>query len=101
MKESNKSILDEWEKELNKVLLGIDKDTIETPDGWWETSTGVEFGTKKLEELIPFISSLLQAQREKDIFECIEVIGKLPVPRIPDNKQNQIIRRLGDLLLTN
>lgn len=40
-----------------------------------------------------------EAGRVAGIKECIEMIGKLPVPRPPDNKQNQIIRRLGDLLI--
>jgi len=40
-----------------------------------------------------------KAGRVEAIKECIEMIGKLPVPRPPDNKQNQIIRRLGDLLI--
>jgi hypothetical protein len=26
------------------LLKGIDEDECHSPDGWWETSTGVEFG---------------------------------------------------------
>ena len=26
------------------ILKGIDETEIESPDGWWETSTGAEFG---------------------------------------------------------
>jgi hypothetical protein len=26
------------------LLKGIDEDECDSPDGWWETSTGVEFG---------------------------------------------------------
>jgi hypothetical protein len=44
------SILDK----ILKILEGIDKTETETcPEcnGWWETSTGVEFGEKKIEEI--------------------------------------------------
>jgi hypothetical protein len=34
---------------VDELLQGIDKD--ESEDGWWPTSTGVEFGAGKLAEL--------------------------------------------------
>ena len=43
-------MMDEIEKVINEVLDGIDK--TETEGGWWETSTGAEFGKEKREELI-------------------------------------------------
>lgn len=37
--------------EIDIILDGIDKDETEHKSGWWETSTGVEFGKKKLVEV--------------------------------------------------
>lgn len=36
---------------IREILKGIDKEEFEDNDGWWETSTGVEFGKKKLLEI--------------------------------------------------
>jgi len=33
-------------EKIEKILSGIDKDEIESPDGFWETSAGVERGKK-------------------------------------------------------
>ena len=30
------------------LLKGIDKTTLESPDGWWETSKGAEFGASRI-----------------------------------------------------
>jgi len=38
-------------EKIEKILSGIDKDEIESPDGFWETSAGVERGKKMLEEI--------------------------------------------------
>ena len=44
---------------INSVLYGIDMTEIEDSDGWWETSTGAEFGKKKKELLIATLRSHL------------------------------------------
>lgn len=36
---------------VEKILIGIDKDEAEHPEGWWPNSVGAEFGAKKLQEL--------------------------------------------------
>jgi hypothetical protein len=57
-------------KELRKLLKGIDKDECEMDGGWWETSTGAEFGAKKLAELEIFIADqcrLARKQERKDV----------------------------------
>lgn len=46
---------------VKKILKGIDKDEIEDVDGWWETSTGVEFGEKKLHEVEALCNKLFTA----------------------------------------
>ena len=43
---------DELEAIVNDVLIGIDKSETDSADGWWETSTGAEFGKQKKQELI-------------------------------------------------
>ena len=43
---------------LNEILKGIDKDECESTDGWWETSSGAEFGAKKLKEVQDLVENL-------------------------------------------
>ena len=43
---------------LNEILKGIDKDECESSDGWWETSSGAEFGAKKLKEVQDLVKKL-------------------------------------------
>ncbi len=43
------------EQEIRLLLHGIDMDECENDEGWWETSTGAEFGEKKLEQLLALI----------------------------------------------
>lgn len=40
-----------------ELFKGIDEMDGDSPDGWWETSTGAEFGAKKLAELIKIIGT--------------------------------------------
>lgn len=54
-----------WELELSTILRGIDKDNTDNKEGWWETSTGVEFGSKKLQEIKSFISNLIAQTKEE------------------------------------
>ena len=46
---------------IKTVLMGIDKTESESPDGWWETSTGAEFGAKKLKYVIGLLTMRGQA----------------------------------------
>ena len=43
---------------LNEILKGIDKDQCDSSDGWWETSSGAEFGAKKLKEVQDLVKKL-------------------------------------------
>jgi hypothetical protein len=47
----NTPFLDRLIENIRDILKGIDKDTCQDKDGWWETSTGAEFGAKKLKEI--------------------------------------------------
>lgn len=40
---------------VHLILKGIDQTETESDDGWWETSTGAEFGASKLAEVIAAI----------------------------------------------
>lgn len=54
-----------WEERLDIILKGIDKEESEHDSGWWETSTGAEFGKNKLAEIKSFISETIAQEREK------------------------------------
>ena len=41
---------------VKAVLKGIDQTEIESPDGWWETSAGAEFGAKKLKYVVGLLA---------------------------------------------
>jgi len=43
---------------LNEILKGIDKDQCSSDDGWWETSSGAEFGANKLKEVQDLVKKL-------------------------------------------
>ena len=62
---------------LNEILKGIDKDQCDSSDGWWETSSGAEFGAKKLKEVQNLVKKLtltdVSQQRELLIAELKEV----------------------------
>ena len=59
---------------LRELLKGIDKCETDDADGWWETSTGAEFGAKKLAELEAIVAQeVLRGrvdEREKAIAEA-------------------------------
>ena len=38
-------------EDIAKILHGIDMDECENDDGWWETSTGAEYGASVLAEI--------------------------------------------------
>lgn len=40
------------------ILKGIDQCEADDKDGWWETSTGAEFGAKRLVEVEDLIRAL-------------------------------------------
>ena len=42
---------------IKELLKGIDQTENESDDGWWETSTGAEFGRNRLNMLIELIEN--------------------------------------------
>ncbi len=51
--------MEDWEKKLNYILKGIDKDVSQDEKAWWDTPYGAEFGAAKLREVKEFIKNLL------------------------------------------
>lgn len=45
---------------IKVVLKGIDQTELESPDGWWETSAGAEFGAKKLKYILGLLAQPAQ-----------------------------------------
>lgn len=54
--EAVQSKLDEVEREVEIELCGINKTETEDENGWWETSTGADFGERKLKAILAIIS---------------------------------------------
>lgn len=48
-------------EEFERTLLGMDKDEIEDENGWWENTSGVEFGTKKKAAILSALDTFLEA----------------------------------------
>jgi len=46
----------EREARIREILKGIDKDQVESDDGYWETSSGKEYGEKVLATLLQYIN---------------------------------------------
>ena len=47
---------------IKVVLKGIDQTELESPDGWWETSAGAEFGAKKLKYILGLLAQPAQQE---------------------------------------
>lgn len=45
---------------VRDILSGIDAMETESPDGWWETTTGADFGKRKLDELLALLGQAVQ-----------------------------------------
>ena len=50
---------------INEILKGIDKDQCSSDDGWWETSSGAEFGANKLKEVQDLVKKLNKHKMSK------------------------------------
>lgn len=77
------------DKKLMEILDGIDRDELDN-DGWWETSTGAEFGEGKLKEVLEVVGQAhSQGFKEgeaigikKGLLKAVEVVKNqvAPVP---------------------
>lgn len=52
---------DQAEARVRELLDGIDAEEVVHAGGWWETSTGAEFGAQKLAEVIALVRELAGA----------------------------------------
>jgi hypothetical protein len=41
-----------------EILKGIDEQETDSPDGWWETSTGANFGEQKLQQVLKILEGI-------------------------------------------
>jgi len=46
---------------LAEITDGIDRDELDRPPGWWETSTGAEAGAEVLADLVALVTDLTEA----------------------------------------
>jgi hypothetical protein len=46
------------EDTVREILRGIDQTETESENGWWETSTGAQYGQNKLNELFEYLRTL-------------------------------------------
>jgi hypothetical protein len=55
---------DDLLKLIEEILHGIDKDQDGEDGGWWETSSGAEFGAGKLQEIRELFNKLKETAKE-------------------------------------
>lgn len=46
---------EEFKERIQQLLAGIDKDKVESEDGWWETSDGAKLGSEILSKITDII----------------------------------------------
>jgi len=51
---------DELKAKISSILFGISGEECDDADGWWETSTGAEFGKKKLAEVLQAVDEMVK-----------------------------------------
>jgi hypothetical protein len=56
---------DEALRRLDGIIDGIDQDECAYKEGWWETSTGAEFGARIKQDLHRFVDELLDARLDE------------------------------------
>lgn len=62
---------------IREILKGIDQQEIDSPDGWWETSVGADFGAKKLAEVEAYHQKMLAMRSADDEIERLRAaLGK-------------------------
>ena len=57
-------IVDELLEKIEKILVGIDKEQIDSDDGYWETSYGADYGKERLELIRAEFAALAKARGE-------------------------------------
>ena len=69
---------------IREILKGIDQeDTVE--GGWWETSTGAEFGAKKLAEVEAYVNELVES-----------IVSKTITINVPEELKQRVIQAFTD-----
>lgn len=68
------------------LLCGIDRDETHHEDGWWPTSHGVEFGTKKLREVEALVR-MLEDERDRYRSTCVQIEASIAAAPTPAAQQ--------------
>jgi hypothetical protein len=55
------------------ILSGIDKEETAHGNGWWETSVGAEFGARKKQELLHFLTTAITKALGESKIQEVEV----------------------------
>ena len=53
-------------EKIKVILKGIDQEECESAEGWWETSTGAEFGAEALKQILELV-----AQTQEPKIGCV------------------------------
>lgn len=69
---------------ISEILKGIDQED-SVVGGWWETSTGAEFGAKKLAEVEAYIDELIERLSPQTI-----------TINVPDELKQSVIQAFHD-----
>lgn len=70
---------------MNEILVGIDTTETDSPDGWWETSTGANFGFKKRLYLYQSVEEWWQEYLEDKV-----VLPKEPTKELIEAMESEI-----------
>jgi len=65
-----------FEERLMLILEGIDKDQCEDKKGWWETSTGSDFGKRKLQKIKAFIRTEISRAKKEEWKRCVDLLNR-------------------------
>ena len=86
---------------IKVVLKGIDQTELESPDGWWETSAGAEFGAKKLKYILGLLAQPPQPEERNFCSRCGKRTADLTVihtctPPQPEQEPVAWATRMGE-----
>jgi len=61
---------EEAESKTDTILHGIDCCEVNVEEGWWETSTGEEFGSAKLKEMQKLVKEIYDDFESRNCTNC-------------------------------
>lgn len=78
---------------LNEIIKGIDKEILEDNDGWWETSTGAEFGLQVKMKLINLYNdyTTLDKTADQELSDIDMVLARRPALDGIDSRVGKVL----------